>query len=357
MKKISNFDTSLNRKDFNFDVIYKRFEDENDIEYFGRSLGKGAYGEVRDVKLKNSNKMWAAKLYIKNKDEFPGEVYYPEKLRGPNIVKINKTFEQEINKNTYELIIMEKALLRDLGKLSEFYHNHNLLKIIDKETFDEGLGNSLLRFYTRQIVHSLEALNRNYYVHFDIKPENLLVTINLEVKLSDFSLLTEVKDKDKLKIPGGTQGYVSPEYYEKKQISKETAKKQDYYALGATLFNLKYGKQMKIRKSDDNDINNLNIKLLLQKNMADINSSQVADGDFINFIKCLINYVPEERPSFDQIYRNKWLNSDVDIIKQILILNDSDEEKAIMELQKSDFLIKMDKNSNKKHKKFKFKRK
>ena len=49
----------------NYNEIYKRFEGENDIEYFGRSLGKGAYGEVRDVKMKNVNKMMAAKLYIK----------------------------------------------------------------------------------------------------------------------------------------------------------------------------------------------------------------------------------------------------------------------------------------------------
>jgi len=342
----------------NYNEIYKRFEGENDIEYFGRSLGKGAYGEVRDVKMKNVNKMMAAKLYIKKKSDQKGEAYYPEKLRGPNIVKINRTIEQEIYQDTYELVIMEKALLRDLGKLSEFYHNYNLLKLINISAFDEELGNSLLRYYTRQIVHGMEALDRNYYVHFDIKPENLLVTINLDVKLSDFSLLTEVKDKDYLKIPGGTQGYVSPEYYKKEPISRENAKKQDYFALGYTLYNLKYGKPKNIyKKSDNNGINILSVILLIQENIDKVRSSQVADGDFINFIKYLINYIPEERSSFEQIYRNKWLNSDVDIIKKILIVNENDEEKAIMELQKSDFLIKMDKNSSTNHKKFKFKKK
>ena len=342
----------------NFDEIFKRFEDEEDVEYFGRSLGKGAYGEVRDVKMKNANKMLAAKLYIKKKSDLPGEVYYPERLRGPNIVKINKTIEQRINQETYELIIMEKALLRDLGKLSEFYHKHNLLKLIDKSAFYEELGNSLLRFYTRQIVHGLEALDRNYYVHFDIKPENLLVTINLEVKLSDFSLLTEVKDKENLKIPGGTPGFVSPEYYKKELISRENAKKQDYFALGSTLYYLKYGVHMlRYKKSEDNQINYFNVNLLLQKNIDNINSSQTLDQDFINFIIHLIKYVPEERSSFEQIYRDKWLNSNVDIIKKILIINESDEEKAIMEFQKSDFLIKADKNSKKNQKKFIFKRK
>ena len=342
----------------NFDYIYKKFEDEEDIEYFGRPLGKGSYGEVRDVKMKNANKMMAAKLYIKKKSELQGEISYPERLRGPNIVKINKTIEQQIDNYTYALVIMEKALLRDLGKLSKFYHHHNLLKLIFKFAFDEKLGNSLLRYYTRQIVNALEALDRNYYIHFDIKPENLLVTINLEVKLSDFSLLTEVKEKDKLKIPGSTHGYESPEYYNKELISRENAKKQDYFALGATLYNLKYGKPMNgFKKSNDNEVNIIFAIFSLQHNIYELYRSQVTELDFIFFMKYLINYVPEERLNFEQIYRNKWLNNNFDIIRKILIINESDEEKAIMEFQKSDFLIKMDKNSNQKQKKFRFKKK
>ena len=290
----------------NFDYKYIKFEDEDDIECFGRSLDKGSYGEVKEVKIKNAIKKMAAELCIKKKSELPGEISYLERLRGPNIVKTNKTIEQEKDNYTYELVIMEKALLRDLGKLSEFYHNH----------------------------------------------------INLEVKLSDFSLLTEVKEKDKLKIPGGAHGYESPEYYKKELISRENAKKQDYFALGATLYNLKYGKPMNgFKKSDENEANNLIAILSLQQNIFELYRSQVTEQDFIFFMKYLINYVPEERLNFEQIYRSKWLNNNFDIIKKILIINESDEEKAIIEFQKSDFLIKIDKNSNQKQKKFRFKKK
>ena len=107
---------------------------------------------------------------------------------------------------------------------------------------------------------------------------------------------------------------------------------------------------LRYKKSEDTQINNFNVKLLLQKNIADINSSQTVDQDFINFIHHLIKYVPEERSSFEHIYRDKWINSNVDIIKKILIINENDEEKAIMEFQKSDFLIKADKNSNRNQK-------
>ena len=73
---------------------------------------------------------------------------------------------------------------------------------------------------------------------------NILITLNLNIKLSDFSLLTKVNENENLKIPGGTPGYVSREYYDKQKISKVDLQKQDYFSLGSTLFYLKYGENM-----------------------------------------------------------------------------------------------------------------
>ena len=180
----------------------------------------------------------------------------------------------------------------------------------------------------------------------------------MEVKLSDFSLLTDVKKKDNLKIPGGTPGYVTPEYYNKEPISIEDAKKQDYFALGSTLFYIKYGEQMlKYKKLDDNLMTCLNVIFKLQYKISYLYESQTTEQDFIDFIRLLISYISNERPNIEQIYRDKWLNDNSDIINKIIKLNENDEEKAIMEFQKSDFLIKMDKNSKEKQKKFRFKRK
>ena len=57
-------------KDFiYYNHIFEIFKkEENTIESFGRSLGKVAYGEECEIKLKNSVKMLAAKLFKKEKD-------------------------------------------------------------------------------------------------------------------------------------------------------------------------------------------------------------------------------------------------------------------------------------------------
>ena len=352
-------------KNNEFEEVFK-FIKENDpsIEYFGRILGKGSYGQVRDVKIKNISKVLSAKLIFyedkkdkKDKKEEMDESKLATELRGNNIVKINRASKKEYKNKKYYLIIMEKALLRDLGKLNEFFHNHNLLKLITNP-FSEKLGDNLLRFYTIQIIYGFELLDRNYFVHFDIKPENLLMTLNLEVKIADFSLLRKIKDLKSISIPGGTQGFLSPEYFSKDLVSPEVARKQDYFALGSTLFYMKYGKAMfKYQKLEESNLNRDKIIDILQMQMDFIKSRPFTDQDFINFLLKLFKMDPNDRFNLEEIYRNKWLNKNKKFMELLLSANDNDEEKLIMELQKSDFLLKKKKDSNKKMKNFIFKKK
>ena len=323
-------------------VIYNKFKNEEILD-IGRLLGKGAFGEVRDIKMKN--KMAAGKLLKKEIDELTEEERYSQEIIGPNIIKINKIYTKSFDGEYYHLIIMEKALLRDLGKLNEYHHKYNLLKLIN-EPFDEIVGNYLLKFYCKQIINALEILDRSYYVHFDLKPENLLVNINLIVKLSDFSILKKVQNGT-IKIPGGTPGYISPEYYINPYVSSEEARKQDYFALGATLFFLKFGKELlKYKKSEDTIINAHQIINLLQKDVSYIKSQKFIDQNFIDFLCSLSAYIPKDRPSFEQIYRNIWLNKDADRIDEIYVAFQNDEEKLIMELQKQDYLTTKEKDLN-----------
>ena len=341
-----------------YDEVFKYFkETEPNIQSIGKILGKGAFGEVRDIKYKG--RMMAGKLIEKEDKELSEELSLSFDLRGNNIIKTNKIITKQFRNKFYDLIIMDKAVLRDIGKLNEFFHHHNLLKLIFEKPFDESSGNFLLRFYARQIIKGYEIFERSEYGHFDIKPENLLVTINLVLKLSDFSLLRVLKDN--MKLPGGTQGFMTPEYYLEKYFSIGNAKKQDYFALGSCLYILKYGTQMlKFKKYDDKKMVADRIIDILQRDIMHIKSIKESDKDFKEFLISLIQYKPDQRPSFEQIYRNRWLNKDSEELNHTIMAFESDEEKLIMELQKKDFLLKVDKKIKKreaKQSKFRFKKK
>ena len=286
------------------------------------------------------------------------EISLAQELRGPNIIKINKIITKTINNEEYELIIMEKALLRDLGKLNEFFFIGSFLKII-YNPFEEKCGDNLMRFYSKQIIDALEILNKYYFVHFDIKPENLLININLIIKLTDFGLLTTVKNEQEIIIPGGSHGYLSPEYYKKAKVSSQEAKKQDYFALGSTLFFLKYGQHLiKYKKYDSPILNREAIIDILDKQFGYIKSRPMTQDNFINFLINLIHFEPKDRSKFDEIYGDQWLNENSENIEMIVNTNENNEEKLVMELQKSDFLIKKEKDlKGKRKKKFIFKKK
>jgi serine/threonine protein kinase len=327
-------------------TLKKKFEfiakENEEIQSIGKILGNGAFGEVREILI--NKKVYAGKLIEKKRGEKTEEEKYGINLRGQNLININKIISSKIGLNEYDLVIMEKAALRDLGRINIFFHKGNLLKIIYKP-FYETLGDNLLRFYSKQIINALELLDRNYYIHNDIKPPNILINYNLLVKLTDFSLLRKVKNNE-TKIPGGTPGYLSPEYYINNQVKSEVARKQDYFALGSTLYFLKYGEYMLNYKEHDKNNKILDadeIVKLLEKNKDYIQSKKSSDGEFINFLCSLIEYKPDDRPFFEEIYRNIWLNNNSEQINNIRSINQGEEEKMIMELQKSDFLIKKEK--------------
>ena len=338
-----------------FDIIFGYFQGiDNNIEKYGKVLGTGGFGEVKEVIYKDQR--MAAKLTEKKENQKENKkdgFSYINKLKGPHIVKIHKILEIKFDDKDYNLIIMEKAFLRDLKKMIiRLHEKNNMLKLINKPFFELS-GNNFVKYYSKQIIKGLETLDRNDLVHFDIKPENILIVAGLRLKISDFSFLMNVQENQKVKIPGGTPGYITPEYFKNEDIDQETAKKQDYFALGTTLFLLKIGSQMlEYKKYDDNTMTEDRIIDLLQRDITFLRTFTLFNRDFIEFLCSLINYVPEERPNFEEIYRNKWVNQNLDEIDEVKRqFVDGDEDKMINELIKSDFYLEKQKKIKKDEKK------
>ena len=324
--------------EFFFDEVFKEYMIQGEIQEIGKILGKGSFGIVREVKFKN--KIVAGKLIVK---ESLSETEYSDDLKGPNIIRFFKVCKPIYKYGKiYHLIIMEKAILKDLGKLNNYFHKENLLKLIYKNCFDEEFSDSGLRFYARHIIGGLGTLDKMNIIHFDMKPENILITSNLILKLSDFSISKKIDEKLKedFLIPGGTNGFLAPEYYLKEPVSVDKAKKQDYFALGCTLFLLKYG--FPILKPKKDEVAEIILDKMVESILRKINfikSRKFVDKDFITFITHLINIQSDYRYNFQQIYRNKWVNKNLEPLEKVADNFDADEEKFLMELQKMDFLL------------------
>ncbi len=91
--------------------------------------------------------------------------------------------------------------------------------------------------YGIQVVSALSHAAQFGIVHGDIKPGNLLLTADNDIKLSDFGLSSNPQSGDRLESISGTPAYFAPEL-----LDGPSSIQSDMYALGITLFELVFGR-------------------------------------------------------------------------------------------------------------------
>jgi serine/threonine protein kinase len=94
--------------------------------------------------------------------------------------------------------------------------------------FDDARVRSTLA----QIVRGLNALHRTGRVHRDVKPSNVMVTAEGQVKILDFGLVLDVYDIAGESDVVGTIAYMAPE----QTLSGQLSPAADWYSLGVILY-------------------------------------------------------------------------------------------------------------------------
>ncbi len=103
------------------------------------------------------------------------------------------------------------------------------------------LTNEAAMLICREICKGLKYAHDNNVIHRDIKPGNVLISKDGEVKLTDFGIATSEDIEDGLTREGmtlGTPAYMSPEQIDN---SKTVDKRADIYSIGVVLYEMVTG--------------------------------------------------------------------------------------------------------------------
>ncbi|XP_029314904.1 rhodopsin kinase-like [Cottoperca gobio] len=190
-----------------------------------RVLGKGGFGEVSACQMKATGKLYACKKLnkkrLKKRKGFEGamvEKRILEKVYSRFIVSLAYAFQ------TKDELCLVMTIMNG-GDLK--YH----IYLVDenKPGFDEPRA----CFYIAQIIQGLEHLHQKRIIYRDLKPENVLLDNDGNVRISDLGLAVELKEgRTQTKGYAGTPGYMAPEMLKGEKYDTSV----DYFTLGVTLF-------------------------------------------------------------------------------------------------------------------------
>jgi serine/threonine protein kinase len=114
--------------------------------------------------------------------------------------------------------------------VSGYYEGGNLQLTLDKKGRLTELEAHGIFQELRESVRYLQSVR---VMHRDLKPQSILLTVDGHVKLANFQIMTQLKNKEERVLKTeGTPFYMSPEMIRGEPIGLD----YDFYSIGVTLF-------------------------------------------------------------------------------------------------------------------------
>ena len=268
-----------------------------------KPLGKGAYGEVWKVTHENSKKVYCIKMMNKRDiyeqnliNQINKEISIMYNLNHPYSIKLYNHFED--NDKIY--LIMELAT------------NGNLYNYIQSKKHQKNKNIDVIKKIIIQTIEIIKYLHSSNIIYRDIKPENILLDKDFNIKLCDYGWASYFTPGHSLNVYCGTPEYVSPEVLKKLPYNE----KVDIWGIGVLIFELVFGYPP--FSSNLNTVRFNNIK------EGKINwPENLEDGDLKDLIQKILKVNPKERISLDDIEKHPWLVDTYNKMKEDKLTNDT----------------------------------
>ena len=262
-------------------------------------VGEGAYGIVYKCKNKETGKYVAIKRFKEVDDDLvkktmKRELKMLQKLHHPNVVDFQEAYKRKGN----------------LYLVFEFVEK-NLLELLQEHP--QGLDPNLIRHLIYQLCKAIKYMHEQNIIHRDVKPENLLITDNMELKLCDFGFARLISGscKEKLTDYVATRWYRAPELL---LTQGEYGKEVDYWAIGCIMGELVDGNPL---FPGENEIDQI---YCIQKVLGNLTEEQM-DMFYNNPLfngKNLLNVTKPE--TLQRRYMGKLNKVDISFMKGLLEL-------------------------------------
>uniref|UniRef100_A0A0K0G289 Serine/threonine-protein kinase PLK n=1 Tax=Strongyloides venezuelensis TaxID=75913 RepID=A0A0K0G289_STRVS len=268
----------------NSDEVHEIISDFKTYSLYSRGelLGRGGFAKcylLTDIKTgrKVAGKIITGKKPNSNMYMMHEESDIHKKLKNPNILRMESCFSY----STYSCMILELCNDSLSGVLKK-------LKVLDETS---------CRYVVREVARGISYLHENQIIHRDIKPGNIFLTKDMDVKIGDFGLSIYHRDPtEKITEKCGTYAFYAPEVIDESGYSFGV----DVWALGVTLYKMATGHYPFKFKTEQ--------ELYEKVKKCDYHFSSRIPARLGDMVRILLSHHADSRPGIDDVLKHDYLN-------------------------------------------------